>query len=215
MHGMKIGYFLAWQSFRIFFKLYFRWEVYGTENVPKKGPVLIASNHASYLDPPLVGSSLKRDMHYLARDTLFLNPVAGKILRYVNAVPVDRDGSGISGMRNIMEQLNQEHGVILFPEGTRSKDGHLQPGKTGVSLIVIRCPVPVVPVRVLGSFEAYGRGQKFPHPHKVLIRFGKPLDFSKLRQEALECPKPRQREIYREISDTIMKKIEELGTADH
>src|SRR5277367_6036308 len=123
---MNIPYFLGWSFFRLMYTVYFRWRVYNPERVPLKGGVILASNHASFLDPPLVGSGLHRDINYLARESLFRFPVVGAVLRSWNSVPVDRDGGGARGLKNILNRLLAGGGIILFPEGTRTMDGRLQ-----------------------------------------------------------------------------------------
>jgi 1-acyl-sn-glycerol-3-phosphate acyltransferase len=203
-------YWLGWIGFRLFFAIYFRRRIEGAENVPKTGPVLFASNHASFLDPPLVGSSVRRQIHYLARDTLFTVPLFGWVLRQVNSVPVDREGGGASGLKAVLDTLNNGHPMILFPEGTRTKDGKLQAARSGIGLAVIKTTAAVVPVLILGSFEALNRYHSFPRPHKVTVRFGKPLDFSRYRAEAKTCTKPRLKEIYQEVADEIMREIAAL-----
>ena len=206
----KLSYFIGWSLFRLMYKLYFRWRVYSPENVPLTGSVILASNHASFLDPPLVGSGLHREINYLARETLFRFPVVGAILRSWNAVPVDRDGGSPAGLRNILNRLNKGGGIILFPEGTRTRDGKLQPARSGIGLTVIKSTAPVVPVRVFGTFEAYGRHMKFPKPKRVIVKYGKPIDFTKLREEAKVSPKERVKEIYQEVSDQILAEIAKL-----
>lgn len=203
-------YFSVWVSCKVLFKIYFRWEVYGLQYIPRTGPVLIASNHASFLDPVLLGTSLPRDMHYLARKTLFKNPIFGKILHIVNAVPVDRDGNGMAGLKAILERLNHGCAINLFPEGTRTTTGKLQKAHTGIGLTVIKSTAPVIPARIFGSFEAYGKGSHFPKPKKIIIRYGAPIDFSALRLEAKTCTKERLREIYQNVTDTVMDNIAHL-----
>jgi 1-acyl-sn-glycerol-3-phosphate acyltransferase len=207
---MNLLYRIGWTFFRVFSTLYFRYRSEGVENVPKTGAVLLASNHASFLDPPLIGSSLPRPINYLARDTLFRFKPFGWILREVQAVPVDREGGGPAGLKTVLDRLNSSQGIILFPEGTRTKDGKLQPARSGIGLAVIKTSAPVVPVRIVGSFEAMNRFHSFPRPHKIVIRFGKPLDFSKWREEARQCTKPRLKEIYQEVADEIMRAIAAL-----
>jgi 1-acyl-sn-glycerol-3-phosphate acyltransferase len=207
---MKALYFLGWSFFRFYFRVYHRWEVYGAENVPTVGPVILASNHASFLDPPLVGAATTREINYMARETLFRFPILGSILRGVNAVPVDREGGGAAGLRAILDRLLAGGGIILFPEGTRSSDGALQKAKSGIGLTVIKSDAPVVPVRVFGTFEAFNRHHRVPRPHKVTVRFGKPLDLTELRKEAKTCSKPRVKEIYQEVANTIMAALAEL-----
>ena len=207
---MKLTYFIGWSFFRCAFSTYFRWRVYHPERVPLSGPVILAANHASYLDPPLVGSGLKRAINYLARQSLFRYPVVGSILRSVNSVPVDRDGGGAAGLRTILDRLLAGGAIILFPEGTRTRDGRLQPARSGIGLTVIKSNAPVVPVRVFGTYEAYGRHRRFPRPHPVAVKYGQPLHFEQLRAEAKTCPKPRLKEIYQQVADEIMAAIAKL-----
>jgi 1-acyl-sn-glycerol-3-phosphate acyltransferase len=208
---MNPVYFIGWSLYRAVFATYFRWRVYHSERVPLQGSVILASNHASFLDPPLVGSGLKRDINYLARKSLFRFPVLGWLLRTVNAVPVDRDGGGAAGLKAIMDRLHAGGAIILFPEGTRTTDGGLQPARSGVGLTVIKSNAPVVPVRVFGTYEALGkRGGHFPWPHRVAVKYGRPMDFAKLRAESKNCSKPRLKEIYQEVANEIMAAIANL-----
>ena len=207
---MNLSYRLAWLAFRAMYATYFRWRVYGAENVPSTGGVILASNHASFLDPPLVGSGLKRDINYLGRESLFRYPGIGALLRSWNSVPVDRDGGGAKGLKIILGRLLAGNGIILFPEGTRTKDGQLQPARSGIGLTVIKSTAPVVPVRVFGTFEAYGRHITIPRPHRVIVKYGRPMLFEKLRTEAQTCDKTRLKEIYQQVADEIMSAIAKL-----
>jgi 1-acyl-sn-glycerol-3-phosphate acyltransferase len=207
---MKPVYFIGWTFFRAFFRWYCHWEVIDSRNVPATGPAILASNHSSFLDPPLVGAAAKREINYLARESLFRFPVIGWLLRHVNAVPVDREGGGAAGLRAIFDRLMRGGAIILFPEGTRSPDGTLQKAKSGIGLTVIKSEAPVVPVRVFGTFDAYNRHHTLPRPRKVAVRFGKPLDFAALRSEAKTCSKQRLKEIYQEVADELMKTIAAL-----
>jgi 1-acyl-sn-glycerol-3-phosphate acyltransferase len=208
---MTFMYYLGWSSFRLLYATYFRWRVYNPERVPLKGPVILASNHASYLDPPLVGSGIHRAINYLARDTLFRFPVVGWVLRKWNSVPVDREGGGAAGLKAILDRLLDGGAIILFPEGTRTRDGKLQPARSGIGLTVIKSNATVIPVRVFGTFEAFGRHMKRPHPHRVGVKYGRPINFDKLRAEAKVCSKPRLKEIYQEVANEIMAEIAKLG----
>src|SRR5215831_5111975 len=201
---MNFWYFLGWTGFRAMYATYFRWRVFNPERVPLRGSVILASNHASFLDPPLVGSGLKRDINYLARDTLFRFPGIGWLLRQWNSVPVDREGGGAAGLKAILDRLLAGGAIILFPEGTRTKDGKLQPARSGIGLTVIKSEAVVVPVRVFGTYEAYGRHIKIPLPHRIAVKYGKPMDFEALRAEAKTCEKARLKEIYQQVADEIM-----------
>jgi 1-acyl-sn-glycerol-3-phosphate acyltransferase len=193
--------------FRLFYRFYCGWQVEGAHHVPVSGPVILAANHASFIDPPLVGAALPRAISYLARENLFRFPIFGSVLRAWDVVPVDRDGGSPAGLKAILERLEAGRAVVLFPEGTRSPDGQLQPARSGIGLLVIKSPAPVVPIRIRGTFEAYSRGMYFPRPRPVSIQFGSPLDFDALRAEAKTCAKPRLKEIYREVASDIMSAI--------
>lgn len=208
---MNPVYFLGWVSFRAFFRLYLGWRVYNPERVPLDGPVILASNHASFLDPPLVGAGIRRGINYLARESLFRFPLLGWILRQWQVVPVDREGGGAKGLKAILDRLLAGGAIILFPEGTRSRDGQLQPARSGIGLTVIKSDAPVVPVRVFGTFEAYHRHMRFPRPgRKVIVKYGRPMTFARLRAEARNCSKPRLKEIYQQVADEIMAAIAAL-----
>ena len=207
---MNFSYRCGWMFFRFVFATYFRWRVIGAENVPHTGGVILAANHASYLDPPVVGAGLKRDINYLARESLFRFPIMGRVLVSWNSVPVDREGGGAKGLKIILDRLLGGAGIILFPEGTRTYDGRLQPARAGIGLTVVKSEAPVVPVHVFGSYEAYGRQHKFPRPRRITVKYGEPMRFEKLRAEAKDCSKPRLKEIYQEIADEIMAAIAAL-----
>ena len=207
---MNLSYRLAWILFRTFYATYFRWRVFGAENVPLQGGVILAGNHASFLDPPLIGCGLNRTISFLARESLFHFPGMGALLRSWSVVPVDRDGGGAKGLKNIIDRLLGGSGIVLFPEGTRTKDGQLQPARSGIGLTVIKSSAPVVPVRVFGTFEAYGRNHKFPRPRRIMVKYGQPMNFEALRAEAKTCDKPRLKEIYQQVADELMAAIAKL-----
>ena len=207
---MNFSYRLGWLFFRSLYTVYFRWRVFNAERVPVTGGVILAANHASFIDPPLVGSALYRPINYMARETLFRYPGVGALLRSWNAVPVNRDGGGAAGLKAILDRLLAGGRIILFPEGTRTLDGKLQPARSGVGLTVIKSVAPVVPVRVFGSYEAYGRHMKIPRPRRVVVKFGKPMDFAALRAEAKTCDKARLKAIYQQVADEIMGEIAKL-----
>ena len=206
---MNFLYWLGWTVFRVSYAVYLRSRAFHAERVPRTGAVILASNHASILDPPLVGIGLKRVTTFLARDTLFKGPV-GWLFRRWHAIPIDRDGGGPAGMRRIMSALDEGRAVLLFPEGTRTRDGQLQPARSGIGLLVLKSGAPVVPVRVWGTFEAMGRGVHFPRPKRVIVKYGCPMDFAELRAEAKSCSKDRLKAIYQQIADEIMADIAKL-----
>ena len=207
---MNPSYRLGWLMFRTVFATYFRWDVFNPERVPLHGGVILASNHASFLDPPLVGAGLRRDINYLARESLFRFPGIGALLRSWNSVPVDREGGGAKGLKAILDRLLAGGAIILFPEGTRTTDGHFLPARSGIGLTVIKSTASVVPVRVFGTYEAYGRHIRFPRPRRIMVKYGRPLEFAALRAEAKACDKPRLKAIYQQVADEIMGAIARL-----
>ncbi|MEY4386566.1 MAG: 1-acyl-sn-glycerol-3-phosphate acyltransferase [Verrucomicrobiota bacterium] len=208
--GMNPSYFVGWTLFRLMYATYFRWRVFHPERVPLEGPVILASNHLSFLDPPLVGSGVNRGINYMARKTLFRYPGIGALLRSWNAVPVDRDGGSAAGLKEILDRLKRGGAIIMFPEGTRSLTGELLPARSGIGLAIIKSTAPVVPVRVFGTFEAYGKNVKIPRPHRVQVKYGEPMNFAALRAEAKGCSKDRLKEIYQEVADELMAAIAKL-----
>ncbi len=207
---MNFVYYCGWRFFRTVYKVYCRAEWFNPERVPRTGPVILACNHASIIDPPLVGTGLDRGISYLARESLFRFPGIGWLFRNWDAVPVDRDGGGAKGLKAILDRLLAGGGIILFPEGTRTRDGRLQPARSGIGLTVIKSNAPVVPVRVFGTLDAFGRDMKIPMPRKIMAKYGKPMNFALLRVEARTCSKARLKEIYQEIADQIMAEIAKL-----
>lgn len=208
--SMSRVYQLTWLTSHTVFRTLFHARYYHPERLPATGPVILAANHASYLDPPLIGSGLARPVNYLARDTLFKYRFFNYFLRELYCVPVDRDGAGAAGLKGIFDRLSLGGVILLFPEGTRSANGNLNPARAGVGLTVIKSNAPVIPVRVFGTFEAFNRFAKFPRVHPVAVKYGQPVDLDRFREEAKTCSKQRLKVIYQEVADTIMGRIARL-----
>ena len=150
-----------------------RIRIEGRENVPQGG-CMIVSNHVSYMDPTTVGWAVAREIFYLGRKTLFKPPFWSWFLPICNVLPIDREGRDVSGLRNIIKMLKAGKAVLLFPEGTRSPDGTLQSAEPGAGLVAIKAGVPVLPVRVFGTFESLSRHQKRLRFHPIRVVIGKP-----------------------------------------
>lgn len=157
----------------VIYGMCFRGEIVGQYHLPRQGAFLIAANHASFLDPPFIGSQVSRQIAYFARKTLWKGGFASWWLDTVGTIPVDRDGGqDVSAIKRVLKALKDDRGLILFPEGTRTPNGQLQTPKAGVGLIACRAQVPVVPVRIFGSFEAFGKGRSLRLGTPVSIVFG-------------------------------------------
>jgi 1-acyl-sn-glycerol-3-phosphate acyltransferase len=183
-----------------------RIKVYGIQNVPKTGGVIIASNHASYLDPPAVGASSRRMRmtHFMARDTLFRNPLMGAFLRRVGVIPLDRTKGDLKAMKTAIQLLKDGACVALFPEGTRSENGELQAPKPGIGFLVAKGEAPVVPVYVHGSFEAWSRHSGGLQRKPVTVIYGKLITSEEIQKLG------KGREAYPLIGELIMTRIAEI-----
>lgn len=171
-HGMHA-------ALRSWFRLWNELHVSGQAHVPVAGPFLLACNHASFLDPPVVAAACPRELHFFARKTLWKGALGALITR-LNAISVDRDGEGdLEAFRRVFSTLKAGGSLMLFPEGTRSPDGALHAAKKGVGLIACRAQAPVVPARVFGSYEMWSRHRKYPCLTTSLgVAFGAPIPVS-------------------------------------
>jgi 1-acyl-sn-glycerol-3-phosphate acyltransferase len=206
---MRVWYRFCRFLYRVYFRLYHRGRIYNAERLPDEGAFLLAGNHVSFLDPPFFGLCCRREAFFMARDTLFRNPLANWILRSWNCVPISRDRGDIAAMRAVLRMFGEGKAVLMFPEGTRSPDGQLQEPRAGIGMVVARAGVPVLPMRIFGTDRALPRGASLPRPAQVQIKFGKPFvyplpaNFDELRGEALKT-------VYLEIGREIMRRIAEL-----
>jgi 1-acyl-sn-glycerol-3-phosphate acyltransferase len=188
----------------VVYDMFFRGEVVGLENLPKAGAFLIATNHSSHLDAPIIGSQVPRQMCFFARKTLWKPGVAAWWLNAVGVIPVDRDGGqALGAIKRVLRALDDGKVMILFPEGTRSPDGKLQKPKPGVGMIVCSTLVPVVPARIFGSFDAFGRSGSLRPGTPVSVIFGRPL------APSYYDPGSGQ-ERYQQASERIMAAIAQL-----
>ena len=206
---MRVWYRFCRFLYRVYFRLYHRGRIYNAERLPDEGAFLLAGNHVSFLDPPFFGLCCRREAFFMARDTLFRNPLANWILRSWNCVPISRGRGDIAAMRAVLRMFAEGKAVLMFPEGTRSPDGRLQEPRAGIGMVVARAGVPVLPMRIFGTDRALPRGASLPRPARVQIKFGKPFvyplpaNFDELRGEALKT-------VYLEIGREIMRRIAEL-----
>ncbi len=187
----------------LYFRFYHKLECYHVDRMPLTGPVVIASNHLSYLDPPLIGVCSLRELYYLGRKSLFRFWWSNLILGSVNVVAVDLEGHGAGGLKAVVRHLNDGNAVLIFPEGTRSEDGRLLEPQTGIGWIILKTGAPVLPVRVWGTNVAMpkkGNGRRA----YLEVKFGRPLHFERDR---LPEDKRTASEI---IAQRVMREIEAL-----
>jgi 1-acyl-sn-glycerol-3-phosphate acyltransferase len=183
----------------------FRGEISGLDHLPAQSGYIVASNHASHLDPPIVGAFLTRQVSFFARKSLWKPGFPTWWLNKVGTIPVDRDGGAdIAAIKRVIQALESGKVVILFPEGTRSPDGRLQPAKGGVGMIACKTHMPVVPARIFGSYDALGKGGRLNLATPVDVTYGRPL-----LPEDYDRPEDG-RERYQRAADRIMAAIAAL-----
>jgi 1-acyl-sn-glycerol-3-phosphate acyltransferase len=146
----------------------------GRRHLPKSGGVLLVSNHLSYLDVFVLGLLLPRPLNYVARSSLFFPPL-GSLIRSVGGFPIQREGVGAQGLKEILRRVRNGGIVTLFPEGTRSHDGALGALKPGLAALASRARVPIVPAGLAGTFEAWSRSRRFPRFHPIRVHYGPPI----------------------------------------
>ncbi len=159
------------------FRAVFNIKVYGTQNIPQSGSYIVASNHRSHLDPPVLNTAFREPLVFLAKEELFKPPL-GWIIKHMRAVPIKRGSGDLDTLEMSLGFLRQGYKVAIFPEGTRAKPGEFLRPKVGVGLLAVKSGVPVVPVRIEGTGDVFPKGAKFPKPgHPIDVVVGKPLRF--------------------------------------
>src|SRR5262245_41958796 len=149
---------------------------------PASGGGLVCSNHQSMFDPPLVGLTCPRRMNYLARDTLFRVPGLKQLIAFLDAIPIDREGGGLAGLKETLRRLKAGELVLIFPEGTRTHDGEVAPPKPGLIAVARRSKVPLVPVGIDGAYQAWPRSSRLPRPGRIAIVIGEPIPPAKVEE---------------------------------
>ena len=189
--------FLSWLITKILFRL----DIKGRENIPEAGGFILASNHASYLDPVVLGAACSRRLNFIARHDLFLIPIFGNLISHLNTFPVRRDKADISGVKEAIHRLKQAGGLVLFPEGGRSLGGLVKRVEAGIGFIAAKSKVPVIPAFVKGSERALGRNARLIRPTKIKVRFGK----------AIYPNSDEIKENYEDFANRIMHEINQLS----
>ena len=196
----QVGYFLSRAVANICFDL----RVVGREKIPAAGGLLLAMNHQSFLDPPLAGIACDREIFFLARKSLLEWPVLGSLFPKLNVIPYDQTGADTSAIKAVIRVVRGGNATVIFPEGTRSKDGRLQAAQAGIGMIIAKTLVPVVPLRVFGAYEAFPRHTKRVQFSPITIVVGDVLTFCASDFEG------DSKTAYKRVSDVVMEKIASL-----
>ena len=202
MSGLVYGF--IWVLCNVFSRLFLRYRTIGTEFIAKKEGILIAANHASYSDIPLLGCSIPRRVSFLGRANLFPNPFLNWSLRWLGWIPLRTDRLDRRAFGEAIARLKAGKPVVIFPEGTRTPNGRLQPGKPGIGLLVAEAGCSVVPTYISGTYEVLPIGSTCLRYHPVTVHFGQPMKFE-------PWPEEQSKAFYQYVSSTVMARIAELG----
>lgn len=202
---MKLSYRLGYTLFKTVARGFFNYRTIGDrDQINKKGAALIVCNHASFLDPPLVGIAFDEDIYYLAKKTLFVNKTTNAIYRSWNAIPVDQEKADMSSLKTVIRLLKKGKKVLIFPEGSRTPNGAYLPGLPGVGFIIAKANVPVFPMRLVGTQEALPMGGRAFHPVEVKLIIGKSWHYEESKYSETG------KSLYQRISDDLMSEIVSL-----
>jgi len=178
----RVGY----RAIRVFARLtavvLFRFRSFGAQHMPSTGPVLVCSNHQSHLDPVLVGLVFKRRLNFVARKSLFTFAPLRWLIEFLDAIPIDRDGVGLEGIKESIRRLRRDEAVLIFPEGTRTHDGELQDLKPGFCSLARRTKAALLPVAIDGAYLAWPRNAKTIRLCRIQVHVGPPICFEQYEQ---------------------------------
>ena len=201
---MTLTYNIFYNLAKLLARGFFAMRVVHPERMIESGPLILAVNHSSFFDPPLAGICSRRGVYYLARKSLLKWPFFGPLFPAMNVIPVERDGNDMSALREVIKKIKEGNGVVLFPEGTRSKDGNIQPARAGIGLVIAKTGAPVLPMRIFGAFDAFPKNSKRLHFTQITVVIGEPLVFDPNDLASAT------RETYQMLSDRVMEAIAAL-----
>ncbi|MDD3839252.1 MAG: lysophospholipid acyltransferase family protein [Clostridia bacterium] len=179
----------------VILKLMYNIEVQGLDNIPKKGPCIVFSNHISYLDPLVIGITLERQIFFMAKKELYKNPIMRFILNHLGAFPVSRGKGDIGAIKNSLKVLRRGDIFGIFPEGTRSKNKNLKKLEPGIALIALRSKAPLIPIYIKTDYKLFS---------KVSVNIGKPINLDGYKGK-------NQKEMLDDISQYILDQLMKLG----
>ena len=201
---MNPYYWVGYHFSRLLARILFRFRIIHRERMIQSGPVIVAMNHQSYLDPPLAGNACDRAIYFLARRSLLNVPVLRWLLPKLNVIPVNQEGIDRSALKALIQVIKAGNGALVFPEGARTLDGNLQPGLPGIGLVIAKTLAPVVPMRIFGAHEALPRGGGRMRFHPITVVVGEPIHFTASDLQ------DRGRDVYAQLSQRVMDAIAAL-----
>lgn len=158
-------------------QIFFPLTIKGRNNIPRKGAFILACNHLSNLDPPLVSYAANRPIYHMAKESLYNNKIFAWVMRELGSFPINREGPDIGAMRECLRKLKAGTPIALFPTGTRVSENETKAPKSGVGFIAVKSGVPVIPLKISGTDKVMGKGEKKLHRHRVTMIIGKPIHF--------------------------------------
>jgi 1-acyl-sn-glycerol-3-phosphate acyltransferase len=202
---MNPYYWVCYHLLKLIGRIFFRLRYVHRERMIDHGPVILAANHQSFLDPGFAGAASHRAIYFLARRTLLDGPFLGWLLPKLNVIPVDSEtGKDRTALKALIRILRAGQGTLVFPEGQRSPDGNLQPAQPGLGLVIAKTLAPVVPIRMFGAYEAWPIHEKWPRPGRITVVVGEPIHFTE--QDLL----PPGKDLYLRLSQRVMDAIAAL-----
>jgi len=201
---MNPYYWTGYHLSRLIGRLFFRLRIIHRERMIQAGPVILAMNHQSYLDPPFAGTTCDRAIYFLAKRTLIDVPVLGWLLPKLNVIPVNQEGIDRSALKALIRVLKSGNAALVFPEGARTLDGDLQPAQPGLGLVIAKTLAPVVPMRIFGAHESLPRGRGGLHFVPITIVVGEPIFFTAADLGS------RGKDLYGRLSQRVMDAIAAL-----
>lgn len=201
---MGVTYQFGYHLSKFLARTLFDFRVLHRERIIEEGGVILAMNHQSYLDPPLAGIACQREIHFLARKSILRWPLLGPLFPKLNVIPVDQERADMSALKAVIKIVRAGHCTIIFPEGSRTLDGALQPAQPGLGLVIAKTLAPVVPMRIFGAYEAFPRSHP-PRPFTpITLAVGTPMIFS---EADLRRGGEGGRSLYQELSERVMERI--------
>ena len=198
---MNPYYWVGYNFSRLLAQLFYRFRILHRERMIQNGPVILGMNHQSFFDPPLAGNACDRPIYFLAKKSLMKVPLLGWLLPKLNVIPVDLEGQSPGALKALIRILRGGDAALVFPEGSRTPDGTLQPALPGLGFVIAKTRAPVVPMRIFGAFDAWPIHGKIRLGPRITVVVGEPIHFSESDFEN------EGRELYARLSQRVMDAI--------